>query len=92
MFFVLNWQFFFDFKFKEEKFHIHILVIDHVDHGKSPIANHLINKLGGIDKSVIQSFEKETDEALPMGLRGRSEEAFLCPPIFEGGRLPYLRG
>lgn len=60
MIFVLNWQFFFDFKFKEEKFHIHILVIDHVDHGKSTIANHLINKLDRNPINQKEAYEKFT--------------------------------
>jgi elongation factor 1-alpha len=36
-----------------EKVHITIMFIGHVDSGKSTTAGHLIYKLGGIDKSVI---------------------------------------
>ncbi|RWV99327.1 hypothetical protein GW17_00037773, partial [Ensete ventricosum] len=44
------------------KFHINIVVIGHVDSGKSTTTGHLIYKLGGIDKRVIERFEKEAAE------------------------------
>ena len=34
----------------------------HVDSGKSTTTGHLIYKLGGIDKRVIEKFEKEAAE------------------------------
>jgi len=37
-------------------------VIGHVDSGKSTTTGHLIYKLGGIDKRVIEKFEKEAAE------------------------------
>ncbi|KAL2346926.1 hypothetical protein Fmac_000926 [Flemingia macrophylla] len=46
----------------KEKVHINIVVIGHVDSGKSTTAGHLIYKLGGIDKRVIERFEKEVAE------------------------------
>lgn len=42
-----------------EKIHINIMVIGHVDSGRSTTTGHLIYKLGGIDKCVIERFEKE---------------------------------
>ncbi|WVZ17829.1 hypothetical protein V8G54_010811 [Vigna mungo] len=44
------------------KVHINIVVIGHVDSGKSTTTSHLIYKLGGIDKRVIERFEKEAAE------------------------------
>ncbi|KAJ9703194.1 hypothetical protein PVL29_004823 [Vitis rotundifolia] len=44
------------------KVHVNIVVIDHVDHGKLTITGNLIYKLGGIDKRVIEQFEKEVIE------------------------------
>ena len=38
--------------------HINIVVIGHVDSGKSTTTGHLIYKCGGIDKRVIEKFEK----------------------------------
>jgi elongation factor 1-alpha len=38
------------------------VVIGHVDSGKSTTTGHLIYKLGGIDKRVIEKFEKEAAE------------------------------
>ncbi|KAA0193741.1 Translation elongation factor 1-alpha [Fasciolopsis buskii] len=45
------------------KEHINIVVIGHVDGGKSTTTGHLIDKCGGIDKRAIEKFE----EAAEMG-------------------------
>jgi len=45
-----------------EKIHINIVVIGHVDSGKSTTTGHLIYKCGGIDKRTIEKFEKEAAE------------------------------
>jgi elongation factor 1-alpha len=42
--------------------HISLVVIGHVDCGKSTTTGHLIYKLGGIDKRTIDKFEKEAGE------------------------------
>jgi elongation factor 1-alpha len=39
-----------------------LLVIGHVDSGKSTTTGHLIYKCGGIDKRTIEKFEKEAAE------------------------------
>jgi elongation factor 1-alpha len=44
------------------KTHINIVVIGHVDSGKSTTTGHLIYKCGGIDKRTIEKFEKEAAE------------------------------
>jgi len=46
----------------KEKNHINIVVIGHVDSGKSTTTGHLIYKCGGIDKRTIEKFEKEAQE------------------------------
>lgn len=46
----------------KEKIHINIVVIGHVDSGKSTSTGHLIYKCGGIDKRTIEKFEKEAQE------------------------------
>uniref|UniRef100_A0A8C7AMP6 Tr-type G domain-containing protein n=1 Tax=Neovison vison TaxID=452646 RepID=A0A8C7AMP6_NEOVI len=46
----------------KEKTHINIVVIGHVDSGKSTTTGHLIYKYGGIDKRTIEKFEKEAAE------------------------------
>jgi elongation factor 1-alpha len=46
----------------KEKTHINIVVIGHVDAGKSTTTGHLIYKCGGIDKRTIEKFEKEAQE------------------------------
>jgi len=46
----------------KEKTHINIVVIGHVDSGKSTTTGHLIYKCGGIDERTIAKFEKEASE------------------------------
>jgi len=46
----------------KEKTHVNLVVIGHVDAGKSTTTGHLIYKLGGIDKRTIEKFEKEASE------------------------------
>merc|ERR1712110_319853 len=46
----------------KEKDKINLVVIGHVDSGKSTSTGHLIYKCGGIDKRTIEKFEKEADE------------------------------
>jgi len=47
----------------KEKDKINIVVIGHVDSGKSTSTGHLIYKCGGIDPRTIERFEKESNEA-----------------------------
>ncbi|KAI0870223.1 translation elongation factor 1 alpha chain [Hypoxylon argillaceum] len=42
--------------------HLNVVVIGHVDSGKSTTTGHLIYQCGGIDKRTIEKFEKEAAE------------------------------
>ncbi len=46
----------------KDKTHVNLVVIGHVDAGKSTSTGHLIYKCGGIDKRTIDKFEKEAAE------------------------------
>jgi elongation factor 1-alpha len=46
----------------KEKLHVNLVVIGHVDSGKSTTTGHLIYKCGGIDKRTIEKYEKEANE------------------------------
>jgi len=46
----------------KDKVHVNLVVIGHVDSGKSTTTGHLIYKCGGIDKRTIEKFEKEANE------------------------------
>jgi elongation factor 1-alpha len=46
----------------KEKPHVNLVVIGHVDSGKSTTTGHLIYKCGGIEKRTIEKFEKEAAE------------------------------
>ena len=44
-----------------DKLHCNLVVIGHVDAGKSTSTGHLIYKCGGIDKRTIEKFEKDAE-------------------------------
>merc|ERR1712129_202962 len=46
----------------KEKVHISLVVIGHVDAGKSTTTGYLIYKCGGIDKRTIEKYEKEASD------------------------------
>ncbi|XP_055538260.1 elongation factor 1-alpha-like [Wyeomyia smithii] len=46
----------------KKKAHINIVIIGHVDSGKSTTAGHLIYKCGGIDRQTIENLEKEAQQ------------------------------
>nr|QIZ31019.1 EF-1 alpha-GFP fused protein [Cloning vector EF-1] len=46
----------------KDKVHMSLVVIGHVDAGKSTATGHLIYKCGGIDKRTMEKFEKEPAE------------------------------
>jgi len=46
----------------KEKDHVSLVVVGHVDAGKSTTTGHLIYKCGGIDPRQIEKFEKEANE------------------------------
>ncbi|EFO65064.1 Elongation factor 1-alpha [Giardia duodenalis] len=46
----------------KEKKHINLVVIGHVDNGKSTLTGHLIYKCGGIDQRTIDEYEKRATE------------------------------
>lgn len=48
----------------KDKTHINIVVIGHVDSGKSTTTGHMIYQCGGIDKRTIEKFEKEAQEVI----------------------------
>ncbi|CAD8090962.1 unnamed protein product [Paramecium primaurelia] len=46
----------------KDKLHVNLVVIGHVDSGKSTTTGHLIYKLGGIDERTIKKFEDEANK------------------------------
>merc|ERR1712187_579972 len=49
------------YKMPKEKPHVNIVIIGHVDSGKSTSTGHLIYLCGGIDERTIQKFQKEAE-------------------------------
>jgi len=47
---------------RKDKPHINLVVIGHVDSGKSTTTGHLIYKCGGIDKRTMEKYEKESEQ------------------------------
>jgi len=48
---------------REDKTHVNVVVIGHVDSGKSTSTGHLIYKCGGIDQRTLDKFEKDAELA-----------------------------
>ncbi|KAL4635469.1 elongation factor 1-alpha-like isoform X1 [Arapaima gigas] len=46
----------------KERIHINVVIIGHVDSGKSTTTGHLIYKCGGVDPRTIEKFEKSAAE------------------------------
>lgn len=71
----------------KEKIHINIVVIGHVDSGKSTTTGHLIYKCGGIDKRAIEKFEKEASEVMLYSVGSRKSFVTYAPNnvVPEGG-------
>ena len=66
----------------KEKVHINIVVIGHVDSGKSTTTGHLIYKCGGIDKRTIEKFEKEAAEvSVGSADHGRLQPGSYCTDL-----------
>lgn len=51
---------------KTEKVHINIVVIGHVNSGKSTTVGHLFYKLGGISKKEMDTLENKAAELLSL--------------------------
>ena len=64
-------------KMGKDKVHINLVVIGHVDAGKSTTTGHLIYKCGGIDKRTIEKLEKEAND---MG-KGSFKYAFIMDKL-----------
>ena len=47
----------------KDKTHVNVVVIGHVDSGKSTSTGHLIYKCGGIDQRTLDKFEKDAELA-----------------------------
>ena len=63
----------------KDKVHINLVVIGHVDSGKSTTTGHLIYKCGGIDKRTIEKFEKEAAEMGKWIAQHTSHSRLLAP-------------
>ena len=62
---------------KKEKTHVNLVVIGHVDSGKSTSTGHLIYKCGGIDQRTLDKLEKE---AVSLG-KGSFKYAFILDKL-----------
>jgi elongation factor 1-alpha len=48
---------------KSEKPHINIIIMGHVDHGKSTTTGHLLVDMGAIDERIIKAYQEEAEQA-----------------------------
>ncbi|TVU19104.1 hypothetical protein EJB05_35237, partial [Eragrostis curvula] len=61
---------------KEKKTHINVVFLGHLGSGKSTIAGHLIHKLGGVNKRVIEKSENDAAES-----SSSSSSKHACPVL-----------
>lgn len=47
---------------------VNIVILGHLNSGKSTTSGHLIYKCGGLDRRTIEKFEKEAAEVCPFSL------------------------
>ena len=71
----------------KEKVHINIVVIGHVDSGKSTSTGHLIYKCGGIDKRTIEKFEKEAAEVCFYIIDHRCDLFVVCVCMYRWAKV-----
>lgn len=79
----------------KEKTHVNLVVIGHVDSGKSTTTGHLVYKCGGIDQRKLEKFEKAASQVRkakstvkPMCLEPDKLQAYHFPLISRWGRVP----
>lgn len=46
----------------KEKIHINLVIIGHVDSGKSTTTGHLVYKCGGVDPRTLEKYEKAASQ------------------------------
>ncbi|KAK4406122.1 Elongation factor 1-alpha [Sesamum angolense] len=71
----------------KEKVHINIVVIGHVDSGKSTTTGHLIYKLGGIDKRA----ERERGITIDIALWKFETTKYYCTVIDAPGHRDFIK-
>lgn len=49
----------------KEKAHVNVVIIGHVDSGKSTTTGHLVYKCGGVDQRRLDKFEKTATQVRP---------------------------
>ena len=68
----------------KEKTHINIVVVGHVDSGKSTTTGHLIYKCGGIDKRTIEKYEKEAQDVSGSAFNTQPHTSNTLPQMGKG--------
>lgn len=46
----------------KERIHVNLVIIGHVDSGKSTTTGHLVYKCGGVDPRTIEKYEKAASQ------------------------------
>jgi len=77
----------------KDKTNISIVVIGHVDSGKSTSTGHLIYKCGGIDKRTIEKFEKEAARGITIDISlWKFETSKFCVTIIDApGHRDFIK-
>lgn len=62
----------------KEKTHVNVVIIGHVDSGKSTTTGHLVYKCGGVDQRRLDKFEKTAAQVGTGGQDYRTLSTGLC--------------
>lgn len=60
-----------------EKTHVNVVIIGHVDSGKSTTTGHLVYKCGGIDQRRLEKFEKAANEVSKKNVKKTKKKQLL---------------
>lgn len=78
----------------KEKTHVNVVIIGHVDSGKSTTTGHLVYKCGGIDQRRLDKFEKSAAQVRTQVCGAKKRGGFMCRGFFgfpDGEELLQIR-
>ena len=65
-----------------EKEHMNLVIIGHVDHGKSTLTGRILLECGGIDPHIVEKYKKEAEEKGAAESHGEMDRNCSSPACF----------
>lgn len=75
----------------KEKTHVNVVIIGHVDSGKSTTTGHLVYKCGGVDQRRLEKFEKTAAQVRTRGRTAKDARGFIPKDACVGSVFYYSR-